>query len=211
MSQIYPKSFNAIAKIIEVLQKGEIVILHTDIIYIFLANALIKESANKIHELKRWNPRKPLVLLSNQQKLPEYGILSEDAQKLVNQFPYPISIIIPHRGNLPETVTAGHNTIFVSCPDDFIYNLVNQCPFPIVSGTASLGGDYRATNAKTAQDFFGKDVALIIDGGKPQYGIRTTLIDCSLPLPTIMNFGIISYDDLRPLLPHIELPSHLRK
>lgn len=211
MSQICPKSVNIIPQIIDVLNKGEIVILHTDIVYIFLANGLNENSANKIHELKRWNPRKPLVLLSNQERISEYSNLSKDAQILVNQFPYPISVIIPHRNNLPETVTAGHNTIFVSCPDDFIDNLVNRCPFPIVSGTASLGGDYRATNAKTAQDLFGKDVSLIVDGGKPKYGIRTTLIDCSLPLPTIMNFGIISYDDLRPLLPHIELPSHLRK
>lgn len=211
MTEICVKSLNVIPRIIDYLERGEIVILHTDMVYLLLANALIPSSANKIHELKGWNPRKPLTLLSNQNKIAEYAILNQDAKILVSKFPYPISIIIPHRQNLPEVVTAGHNTIFVACPDDFIYDLVTKSSFPIVAGTASLGGELRANNANTAKDFFGHEISLIIDGGKSKYGIRTTLIDCHLPLPTILNYGLISYDDLRPILPHIELPSHLRK
>jgi len=211
MSKIQPKSINIIPKIIDYLDKGQIVILHTDMVYLLLANGLNSNACKKIHELKKWNPRKPLTLLSHQQKLPDYALLDNDAQVLVNQFPLPISIIIPHRNNLSDTVTAGHNTIFVSCPDDFIYQLVDQSPFPIVAGTASLGGDYRANNAKVAEQLFGNDVALIINGGESKERIKTTLIDCHLPLPTIMNFGLISYDELRLIHPHIELPSHLRK
>lgn len=211
MSQIQPKSINIIPKIIDHLHRGKIVALHTDMVYLLLANGLDSHACNTIHELKRWNPRKPLTLLSNQQKLPAYASLEKDAQILVNQFPYPISIIIPHRNNLSDIVTAGHNTIFVSCPDDFIHQLVTKCHFPIVAGTASFGEDFRANNAKVAQQLFGDDVSLIVDGGESKERIRTTLIDCHLPLPTIMNFGLIAYDELRLILPHIELPSHLRK
>ncbi|MBF2056602.1 MAG: L-threonylcarbamoyladenylate synthase [Cyanobacterium sp. T60_A2020_053] len=211
MSEIQIKSIDIIPKIISDLHDGEIVALHTDMVYILLANGLNSDACEKIHKLKRWNPRKPLTLLSNQKKLPEYAQLDNNAQILANQFPLPISLIVPHRNNLSEIVTAGHNTIFVSCPDNFTYRLVEKCSFPIVAGTASFGGDFRANNAKVTEQFFGNNVALIIDGGDSKERIRTTLIDCHLPLPTIMNFGLISYDELRLILPHIELPSHLRK
>lgn len=211
MTKVYQKSLEVIPKILQSLELGEIVALHTDMFYIFLAHGFNDFAVNKIHELKKWNPRKPLTLLSHRQKVEEFAIISPDSEILVNQFPYPISLIVPHKGNLSDEVTGGHKTIFLSCPDDFIYNLIDESPFPIVCGTASLGGEYQAKTAKTTQEFFGNQVSLIIDGGKCKYGMRTTMIDCSLPLPTIMNFGLIAFDELRLLLPHIELPSHLRK
>ncbi|MBV5260631.1 L-threonylcarbamoyladenylate synthase [Synechococcus moorigangaii CMS01] len=211
MATLLPKSNQAIAQIISYLDRGEVVVIHTDVVYLLLANALNSQATNRIHELKGWNPRKPLTLLLTPAKVPEYSNLGTDAQTLVNQFPYPISLILPHRNNLPEAVTAGHREVFVSCPDQFIYDLAAQAPFPIAAGTASLGSEMRANDAKTAAAFFGDHVPLIIDGGKSKERIRTTLIDCHLPLPTILNFGLISFDELRAIIPHIELPSHLRK
>ncbi len=211
MATFLPKSPQAIAPIIEQLDRGQVVAIHTDVVYLLIANALNPQATNQIHELKGWDPRKPLTLLLTPPKVPEYGILSAEAQTLVNQFPYPISVILPHRNNLAEGVTAGHSEVFVSCPDQFIYDLAAQSPFPIAAGTASLGSEMRANDAKTAEAFFGQQVSLIVDGGKAKERIRTTLIDCHLPLPTILNFGLVSFDDLREIVPHIELPSHLRK
>lgn len=212
MAKIVTKSPHIIPEIINYVQSGEIVILHTDVVYIFIANALIPQCVNKIHELKKWQPRLPLALLTNSHKAGEYLIMNEDIEKLIALYPYPISLIVPHKNNLPDELTVGHKTVFVSCPDDYIYSLIEQSPVPLVCGTASLGVDYKAKRADVAENLFGDNVALIVDGDKSKHdGLRTTLIDCSLPLPTIMNYGIISYDDLRPILPHIELPSHLRK
>ncbi|BAW95522.1 yrdC domain protein [[Synechococcus] sp. NIES-970] len=211
MATILPKSTQVIAQIIAQLERGAVVILHTDMVYLLLANALNAEATNQIHELKGWNPRKPLTLLLTPAQVAKYSDLSNDAQTLVNQFPYPISLILSHRNNLPDAVTAGHREVFISCPDQFIYDLAAQAPFPIAAGTASLGSEMRANDAKTAATFFGNQVSLIVDGGKSKEQIRTTLIDCHLPLPTILNFGLISFDELREIIPHIELPSHLRK
>lgn len=38
-----------------------------------------------------------------------------------------------------------------------------------------------------------------------------TLVDFTLDRPTILKYGPVSVDDLRPILPDIELPCHLRK
>jgi tRNA A37 threonylcarbamoyladenosine synthetase subunit TsaC/SUA5/YrdC len=89
--------------------------------------------------------------------------------------------------------------------------LIDELPFPLVCATASLGADYKAKNFHTAKELFGEQVPLIVDGGKCKYENKNTKIDCSLSIPTILNFGVVSYDDLRLFLPTIELPSHLRK
>jgi|GEM_PF-1630236 len=212
MSKIAQELLNLVPKIQQYLAAGEVVILPTEMMYILVANAWQPQAITKIYQLKKWKPlQQPLTLLTNEQKVHEFGIISPDTQLLLRQFPYPITLIIPHKGNLTDTITAGHKTIFITCPDDFINLLVEKLPFPLVSATANLGADYKAKSFKTAVDFFGEQVPLIVDGGKCKHDNRTTLIDCSLATPTILNFGVMSFDDLRQILPTIELPSHLRK
>jgi tRNA A37 threonylcarbamoyladenosine synthetase subunit TsaC/SUA5/YrdC len=62
-----------------------------------------------------------------------------------------------------------------------------------------------------ARSLFDGQVPLILDGGKSKYGKQSTIIDCTGKVPTIVNYGAVSYDYLRLILPEIELPSHLRK
>jgi tRNA threonylcarbamoyl adenosine modification protein (Sua5/YciO/YrdC/YwlC family) len=193
------------------LEKGEVVILPTVVAYIFVANAREPEAIDRIHQLKRWNPPQPMALLTNRRKVSEFAEVSSDAGKLIDRFPYPITLIVPSKERLPESVTAGYKTLFIACPDRLIYNLVENCPFPIVCTPAGFGADYKARSYESAIQLFGDSVPLIVDGGKCHYEMRATLIDCSLPIPTIMNFGAVSVDDLRPIVSNIELPSHLRK
>lgn len=128
----------------------------------------------------------------------------------MEHFPYPVTMILPKKDTLPEIVSAGHRDIFIACPDRFIYDLILAVPFPIACGSAGYG-DMQATNAKGASQLFDNEVPLIIDGGKGKYSRSGTLIDFTLDRPTILKYGPVSVDDLRPILPDVELPSHLRK
>lgn len=81
----------------------------------------------------------------------------------------------------------------------------------MVCTTAGFSDEYKARKYRTAIELFDGQVPLIVDGGDCKYDSKGTLIDCTLPTPTILNFGTVSVDDLRSILPEIELPSHLRK
>lgn len=211
MTRIKEQPLKLIPQIKQELEAGKVVILPTDTVYILVANGLKSEAINKIYQLKKWNNPQPLILLTNEQKVDQFGVVNPDTKILIRQFPYPITLILPHRGNLPDSITAGYKTIFISCPNDLINLLIEDLPFPLVCATASLGADYKAKNFPTAMQLFGEQVSLIVDGGKCKYNNQNTKIDCSLSIPTILNFGVISFDDLRLILPTIELPSHLRK
>ncbi len=211
MPQLTQSLSSILPKIKRHLESGEVVIIPTDLTYVFVAHGYNSQAIIEIHRLKRWQKPQPLALLSNLKKVREFGEVNEDCAKLMAKFPCPINLIIPQKNKLPDIVTDGYKTIFITCPDEISYELVNEIPFPMVCSPAGFSEDYKARNAKIAQQLFGDSVPLIIDGGRCKYEQRATLIDCSLPIPTIMNFGMISFDDLRPIVPNIELPSHLRK
>ncbi|WP_228014898.1 L-threonylcarbamoyladenylate synthase [Synechocystis salina] len=125
-------------------------------------------------------------------------------------FPLPITLIVEALPHLDPCITQGFRNLFIACPDAFVFDLVGAMLFPLVCATAKVGGE-PVTSFEAASRYFAGQVPLIGDGGRCHYARRGTLIDCTLPLPTIMNFGPISFDDLRPLIPEIILPSHLMK
>jgi tRNA A37 threonylcarbamoyladenosine synthetase subunit TsaC/SUA5/YrdC len=136
--------------------------------------------------------------------------VNQTALQMLNHFPYPVTMIMEAKPILSERVTQGFKNIFVSCPDRFIYDLVMKLPFPIV-GTSATNAGVNITSVARAIRCFGDRVPLIVDGGKSKYGRSGTLIDFTVDLPTIMTFGPVSVDDLRPLVPNIVLASHLMK
>ena len=85
-----------------------------------------------------------------------------------------------------------------------------EIPFPIVGTSASFAGS-KITNADLALRFFGDKVSLIVDGGNSKHGRSGTVVDFTVEIPTIMTYGTVSVDDLRPLIPQIVLPSHMMK
>lgn len=62
-----------------------------------------------------------------------------------------------------------------------------------------------------AVKFYGDKVDFIVDGGESKHGRSSTLVDFPVEVPTIMTYGTVSLDDLRPLMPQIVLPSHMMK
>jgi tRNA A37 threonylcarbamoyladenosine synthetase subunit TsaC/SUA5/YrdC len=129
---------------------------------------------------------------------------------MMSHFPYPVTMIMSAKSTVSEAVTNGFKNVFVSCPDRFIYDLVMEMPFPMVGISASSMGT-PVTNADLAVRFFDGKVPLIVDGGKSKYGRSGTIVDFTVEVPTIMTFGTVSVDDLRPLVPQIILASHMMK
>ncbi|ACK70976.1 SUA5/yciO/yrdC domain protein [Gloeothece citriformis PCC 7424] len=205
------RSINLVREIEDFLEAGEVIILPTDISYILVAHAFKPRAIAKIAQLKGWNSPQPLILLTNRKKVEEFGVVSPASGKLIDHFPYPITLIIPKKKSIPDSITAQHSSLFIACPDQFIYDLVDQISFPMVCTTAGFSADYKARRYRTAIQLFEGQVPLIVDGGDCKYDSKGTLIDCTLETPTILNFGTVSVDDLREILPEIELPSHLRK
>lgn len=209
-TQILKPSLNIVPTLIDYLEQDQVVLLPMDTVYTLVGHGLRPKAIAALRRLKQFSQAQPLGILTRGDRAEEVAILNASAKRMMSHFPYPVTMIVQAHPQLHEEITQGFSKIFVSCPDRFIYELVGAIPFPLVSATAKVGGE-PIVQFETAKHYFDEFVPLIVDGGRSRYARRGTLIDFTLESPTIMNFGPVSVDDLRPLLPEIILPSHLMK
>lgn len=210
LQQVVQKNWQLVPEIKNRLQAGEVLILPTDTVYALVVNGNNHQALTKLRKIKPPTSPQPLTIFTRREKADQVVIVNQAAEEMMSHFPYPVTMIMPAKPSVSEIITDGYKSVFVACPDRFIYDLVNELPFPLV-GLAASFADTKVTDANLAQRFFGDKVSLIIDGGQCKYGRSGTLIDFTVKIPTIMTFGTVSVDDLRPLVSQIVLPSHLMK
>jgi tRNA threonylcarbamoyl adenosine modification protein (Sua5/YciO/YrdC/YwlC family) len=210
LSQVVKTSWDVVPEISNRLQAGEVIILPTNTVYALVANGYDTEAVNRLRQIKAFPSPQPLAVFTRQERAEEVVEVNRAALQMMSHFPYPVTMIMPAKPTLIEGVTGGFKNVFVTCPDRFIYELVMEMSFPLV-GTSAGFGDVKVTNADLAVRLFGDKVPFIVDGGKSKYGRSGTVVDFTVEIPTIMTFGTVSVDDLRPLVPSIVLPSHMMK
>ncbi|BCX12515.1 MAG: hypothetical protein KatS3mg067_1453 [Thermosynechococcus sp.] len=210
LARSLPANPSSFATIHHELQQDQVVILPMATVYSLVANGTSPRAIAQLRHLKHFGTEQPLAILTRGDRAAEVAELSKDAKTMVEHFPYPVTMIVKGKPHLDPQIMQGFDCVYLACPDQFIYDLVGTLPFFLVAATAKVGTEL-IVNFEDAQKYYGEQVPLIVDGGRCRYGRRGTLVDFTLELPTIMNFGPVSVDDLRPLLPNIILPSHLMK
>lgn len=210
LTQIVKKNSRIVPEIIQRLEAGEVIILPTATTYALVANANNPTAVAQIAHLKHWHTPHPLAIFTRKERAAEVMHLNRNIEIMMSHFPYPVTMIVPKKDSVLNEVTGGYQNLLVTCPDDFIYDLVAEVPFPPACESAGRG-EAKATSSQAARQLFEGEVPLIVDGGQSKYGRSGTLIDFTTKIPAIMKYGPVSVDDLRPLLPEIELPSHMRK
>ncbi|AGF52480.1 slr0006 [Synechocystis sp. PCC 6803] len=209
-TKIIKLNSGAIPAIQSVLEQEAMVLLGLATTYVLVVNGASPRAVAQLRAFKQFDKDQPLGILTRGDRAMDVAKIPPAAKKLMGLFPLPITLIVEALPKLDPGITQGFRNIFIACPDAFVFDLVGAMPFPLVCATAKVGGE-PVTSFEAASRYFEGQVPLIGDGGRCRYARRGTLIDCTLPLPTIMNFGPISFDDLRPLIPEIILPSHLMK
>ncbi len=209
-TQILKPNLEIVPTLIDYLEQDQVILLPMDTVYSLVVHGFRPKAIAALRKIKQFGQDQPLGILTRGDKAEEVAILNPFAKQMIAHFPYPVTMIVKAHPQLNREITQGFSNIFVSCPDHFIYDLIGEIPFPLVSATAKVGGE-PVVSFETAKRHLTGTIPLMVDGGRSRYGRRGTLVDFTLEYPTIMNFGPVSVDDLRPLLPDIILPSHLMK
>ncbi|MBD2580224.1 L-threonylcarbamoyladenylate synthase [Oscillatoria sp. FACHB-1406] len=209
-AQVVKASLDIVPTLIEHLEQDRIILLPMDTLYGLVVHGGRPKAIAALRALKQLGQEQPLTILTRGDRVREVAVLNASAERMISHFPCPVTMIVEANPQLNPEITQGFSTIFIACPDRFIYDLIGAIPFPLVCAGARVGTE-PITHFDAAMRYFSDRVSLIVRGERSHYGRRGTLIDFTLESPTIMNFGPISVDDLRPLLPEIILPSHLMK
>lgn len=113
----------------------------------------------------------------------------------------PLTMILPKKHTIPDEVTAGLDTVGIRMPSHSVANaLIRAAGTPIAAPSANRSGSPSPTTAEHCiADLLGR-VDAILDGGTAMIGVESTVVDLSVPVPTILRPGAISAEDMADVL-----------
>lgn len=183
-----------------IIKKGGLVAFPTETVYGLGANALDEQAVKKIFLAKGRPQDNPIIVhVSKIRQL--NGLVknvSIEAKALMDTFwPGPLTIIMEKSEMIPDAVTCGLETVAIRMPKHKIAKrIIDYADCPIAAPSANLSGKPSPTEAKhVIEDLFGK-IDLIVDGGKVNIGIESTVIDITTIPLTILRPGMISKDQI---------------
>lgn len=197
----------------KVLVEGGLVVFPTETVYGLGANALNEEAVNKIFKAKGRPQDNPLIVHIADLKILESLVeeIPEVGYKIIkNFFPGPITIIFKKSNLIPNVTSANLPTVGIRMPENIIAReLIKEAGVPIAAPSANISGRPSPTEVERCiEDLSGK-VDYILGGGKCDYGLESTIIDCSVYPAVILRPGRITLEMLREIDEKIYIDSNL--
>ena len=187
----------------KLIQAGEIVAFPTETVYGLGANTFNVEACKKIYIAKERPADKPLTLhVANFEMIEEIAEISTAAEKLIEKFlPGPLTIILPKKNIVPDFVTCNSKSVGVRFPKNVIaQELIKIAGVPVVASSANISGKNPPVTAQEVFENLNGRIKIILDGGKCDVGISSTVIDISTGELKILRQGIISAESIERVL-----------
>ena len=169
-----------IKKSIGLILQNEPIIIPTDTVYGLVCRYDSKSAVKKIYKLKNRERKKPLILLGYRWKALKQFVIVEvlhttPLQKMIKeQWPGPLTIILPASKNVPQFLNKGFKTIGVRVPrNKFLLNLLKQSPGQVLASTsANISGK----SDKRPQRELIKKVKLFVKAKKREMSLKPSKI-----------------------------------
>ncbi|MGI6704664.1 MAG: L-threonylcarbamoyladenylate synthase [Clostridia bacterium] len=191
------------------IRDGGLVAFPTETVYGLGANGLDADAVGRIFEAKGRPPDNPLILhISCAGELDR--LVKEVPQRaltLMDRFwPGPLTLIFKKSYLVPETVTAGLDTVAIRMPSHPIaMNLIKYAGVPVAAPSANISGKPSPTRAAhVIRDLSGR-VDMIIDGGDVTVGLESTVAEVTGEEVVILRPGGITLEQIREVARDVAL------
>jgi len=198
-----------LAQAAEVIRNGGLVAFPTETVYGLGANALDKNAVLGIFKAKGRPSDNPLIVhISNKNSVNSLvSSMPPCANILMDAFwPGPLTLVMPRSENVLDIITAGLDTVAIRMPSHPIaLALIEKAGVPIAAPSANTSGRPSPTLAQhVVEDLLGK-IDIIIDGGKVEVGLESTVLDITGEIPIILRPGGVTYEELSKLLGRVAI------
>jgi len=193
-----------IKKASEIIKKGGLVAFPTETVYGLGANALNKDAVIKIFEIKERPLFDPLIVHIDDIKWLEKLTIefSDIAKKLIEKFwPGPLTIVFRKSEIVPYITTGGLETVAIRMPkNEIALKLIRYSNVPIAAPSANKFGYLSPTNAQMVCEQFKDSIEIILDGGKTEFGIESTIVYIENEEVHILRIGAIEIEEIEKVL-----------
>lgn len=182
-----------IAKAVDILRKGGIIIYPTDTVYGIGCSIFNTQAITRIYQIKGQDPLKPFSFIcSDLSHISEYAKVSNPAFRLMKQLiPGPFTFVLPasRLKQLPKSLISKRKTVGIRVPDNIISRtLIQELGHPILSASVTNRAGEILNDPQIIREHYEKIVDLIIDGGFSQLEV-STIIDLTEDRPVVVRHG----------------------
>lgn len=199
---------NNINQAIEILKSGGIGIFPTDTVYGIGCDFSNTVSLNNLYKAKVRDYSKPInILVSRKDMIYKYvKNVSSIEETLINKFwPGPLTIIFNKTDLVPDLLTSGLNTVGIRMPNNKVcLDLIDTLGKPLATSSANISNEEPTNyiNENLIKKFKNK-VDFILDFGKIDSGISSTIIKVENNKINILREGPISFNDIMEVINNV--------
>lgn len=196
-------------KAAELIRDGEVVAFPTETVYGLGANGLDAKASAKIYKAKGRPSDNPLILhICNTKMLAMVTDgLPQMALKIMTAFcPGPLTLVIRKKETVPDSITGGLATVGVRMPGNAIARkFIKLSGVPIAAPSANISGRPSPTTASAVYHDMKGRIPLILDGGASDFGVESTIIDCTEAVPVILRPGAVTKEMLEEIFDEVKI------
>ena len=163
----------------EIIKKGGLVAFPTETVYGLGADATNADACQNIFSAKGRPQDNPLIVhLAYVSDVEKYAYTNALFERIAAEFmPGPLTVILPKKETIPDTVTAGLDSVAIRIPmNSTAHKLIKLSGKPIAAPSANLSGKPSPTTAEhVVNDMTGR-VDAIICGTDADVGVESTVI-----------------------------------
>ena len=199
-------ALEAAAKIIK---NGGLVAFPTETVYGLGANGLDEAAAAGIYQAKGRPSDNPLILhICGIEMLSMIAAeVTDTAKKILAAFcPGPVTIILRRKEIVPLAITGGLDTVGIRMPDnDIARELIRRAGVPVAAPSANVSGRPSPTTAAAVFNDLNGRIDMILDGGACDFGVESTIVDCTGVVPTVLRPGAVTLEMLEEVLGSVQV------
>jgi L-threonylcarbamoyladenylate synthase len=186
------------------LDNNQCVAIPTETVYGLAANAYSDLAIKRIFKLKKRPMNNPLIvhyLNINQLKLDCH--INDNFIKLYNKFsPGPITFVLKMKNNskISKFVSNNQKSLAVRFPRHKLFKkLLKNLSYPLAAPSANISNKLSSVQTSDVLEEFGSKVKYILNGGRCQIGVESTIISL-INKPTILRFGGLDLLKIKKIL-----------
>ncbi len=212
ITEIKPIDENSLKSAKQILLDGGVVGMPTETVYGLAGNGLDATAVKRIFEVKGRPSDNPLICHVHK----DYDldglvyITKPYARKLIEAFtPGPLTLVFESKGVICKEAVCGGDTLAVRIPSHKgCQEFLKYVDLPVVAPSANISKHTSPVTAKHVYDDLGGLIPLILDGGKCDGGIESTVLDVTGEVPRILRAGLVTKEMIEKVVGACEVAEH---
>ena len=186
------------------LDKNNCIAVPTETVYGLAANAYSDIAVKKIFKLKKRPKNNPLIVhYSNIDDLKKDCLINDNFIKLHKKFsPGPLTYVLKLKKNskISKYVNNNQKNLAARFPNHRVFrNLLQKLDYPLAAPSANISTKLSSVQALDVKEEFGSKIKYILDGGKCNIGLESTIINLTSK-PTILRLGGLNIEKIEKIL-----------